>query len=124
MRRVESDGLWSLFDPKTVPNLCDLYGAQFDAAYERAESEGHAAKTVKARDLYARMMRTLAQTGNGWITFKDKSNLACNQTALPGRTVHLSNLCTEILEVTSQDETAVCNLSSINLARRCISSIA
>jgi ribonucleoside-diphosphate reductase alpha chain len=63
------------------------------------------------------MMRTLAQTGNGWMTFKDKSNLACNQTALPGRTVHLSNLCTEILEVTSADETAVCNLGSIHLGR-------
>src|SRR5262249_47560717 len=87
----------SLFDPKVVPGLCDLYGAEFDAAYERAESEGRAAKTVKARELYARMMRTLAQTGNGWMTFKDKSNLACNQTALPGRTVHLSNLCTEII---------------------------
>ncbi|HSS37578.1 MAG TPA: ribonucleoside-diphosphate reductase subunit alpha, partial [Polyangia bacterium] len=78
---------------------------------------GLAARTVRARDLYARMMRTLAQTGNGWMTFKDKSNRACNQTALPGRTVHLSNLCTEILEVTSGDETAVCNLGSINLAR-------
>ncbi len=63
------------------------------------------------------MMRTLAQTGNGWMTFKDTSNRACNQTALPGRVVHLSNLCTEILEVTSGDETAVCNLGSINLAR-------
>ena len=117
MRRVESDGSWSLFDPKAVPGLCDLYGTQFDVAYERAEAEGRAAKTVKARELYARMMRTLAQTGNGWITFKDKSNLACNQTALPGRTVHLSNLCTEIIEVTSGDETAVCNLGSINLGR-------
>jgi ribonucleoside-diphosphate reductase alpha chain len=117
MRRVESDGPWSLFDPKTQPGLCDLYGPEFDAAYERAESEGRAAKVVKARDLYARMMRTLAQTGNGWMTFKDKSNLACNQTALPGRTVHLSNLCTEIIEVTSAQETAVCNLGSINLGR-------
>src|SRR5690606_32719888 len=73
--------------------------------------------TVRARELYARMMRTLAQTGNGWMTFKDKANRACNQTALPGRVVHLSNLCTEILEVTSAEETAVCNLGSINLAR-------
>ena len=71
---------------------------------------------MKARDLYARMMRTLAQTGNGWMTFKDKSNRACNQTALPGRCVHLSNLCTEILEVNDDKETAVCNLGSINLA--------
>jgi ribonucleoside-diphosphate reductase alpha chain len=117
MKRVETDATWSLFDPKRVPDLPDLYGEDFDRRYEEAERAGLAAKTVKARDLYARMMRTLAQTGNGWMTFKDKSNKACNQTALPGRTVHLSNLCTEILEVTSKKETAVCNLGSINLAR-------
>ena len=117
MRRVETDGSWSLFDPKTVPELPDLYGRAFEERYEQAETAGLAVRTVKARDLYARMMRTLAQTGNGWMTFKDKSNLACNQTALPGRTVHLSNLCTEIIEVTSSGETAVCNLGSINLAR-------
>ncbi|HEY5377760.1 MAG TPA: ribonucleoside-diphosphate reductase subunit alpha, partial [Polyangiaceae bacterium] len=117
MRRVEADADFSLFDPKVVPELPDLYGAEFERAYEAAERAGLAAKTVKARDLYARMMRTLAQTGNGWMTFKDKSNRACNQTALPGRTVHLSNLCTEILEVTSGSETAVCNLGSINLGR-------
>ncbi len=117
MRRVESDGDWSLFDPKLVPDLPDLFGDDFDGAYAAAEAAGLASKSVKARDLYARMMRTLAQTGNGWMTFKDRSNRACNQTALPGRTVHLSNLCTEILEVTSGDETAVCNLGSINLAR-------
>jgi len=117
MRRVEADQDFSLFDPKVVPNLPDLYGEDFDRAYEAAERQGLATKTVKARDLYARMMRTLAQTGNGWMTFKDKSNRACNQTALPGRAVHLSNLCTEILEVTSASETAVCNLGSINLGR-------
>jgi ribonucleoside-diphosphate reductase alpha chain len=117
MRRVEDDGLWSLFDPKLVPELPDLYGEAFERRYQQAEAQGLAAKAVKARDLYARMMRTLAQTGNGWMTFKDKSNRACNQTALPGRVVHLSNLCTEILEVTSTGETAVCNLGSINLAR-------
>ena len=117
MRRVEADADFSLFDPKDVPNLPDLYGAEFERAYEAAERAGRAAKTVKARDLYARMMRTLAQTGNGWMTFKDKSNRACNQTAVPGRTVHLSNLCTEILEITSATETAVCNLGSINLGR-------
>jgi ribonucleoside-diphosphate reductase alpha chain len=117
MRRVEADGAWSLFDPKRVPELPDLWGDAFDRAYEAAEAAGLAARTIKARDLYARMMRVLAQTGNGWMTFKDASNRACNQTALPGRTVHLSNLCTEIIEVTSQDEAAVCNLGSINLAR-------
>jgi ribonucleoside-diphosphate reductase alpha chain len=117
MKRVEADASWSLFDPKHVADLPDLYGPEFERRYEEAERAGLAARTVKARDLYARMMRTLAQTGNGWMTFKDKSNLACNQTALPGRTVHLSNLCTEILEVTSKRETAVCNLGSINLGR-------
>ena len=117
MQRVEANADWSLFDPKVVPHLPDLYGEAFEKAYVEAEQAGFAVKTVEARDLYARMMRTLAQTGNGWMTFKDKSNLACNQTALEGRTVHLSNLCTEILEVTSEDEVAVCNLGSINLAR-------
>ncbi len=116
MRRVEEDGQWSLFDPSTVPQLPDLFGAAFEAAYCQAEAQGLARKSLRARDLYGRMMRTLAQTGNGWMTFKDKSNRACNQTALPGHTVHLSNLCTEILEVTSGGETAVCNLGSINLA--------
>jgi ribonucleoside-diphosphate reductase alpha chain len=117
MRRVENDEAWSLFDPKDVPELPDLWGEAFDAAYVQAEARGLARRTLPARDLYARMMRTLAQTGNGWMTFKDQSNRACNQTALPGRVVHLSNLCTEILEVTSETETAVCNLGSINLAR-------
>ena len=117
MKRVEADGDWSLFDPKLVPDLPDLYGDAFDQRYADAEDAGLATKTVRARELYARMMRTLAQTGNGWMTFKDKSNRACNQTALPGRTVHLSNLCTEILEVTSSSESAVCNLGSINLGR-------
>jgi ribonucleoside-diphosphate reductase alpha chain len=117
MKRVEADATWSLFDPKRVPDLPDLYGEEFERRYEEAERAGLAARTVKARDLYGRMMRTLAHTGNGWMTFKDKSNKACNQTALAGRTVHLSNLCTEILEVTSKKETAVCNLGSINLAR-------
>jgi len=117
MRRVEADEPWSLFDPHDVPHFPDLFGAAFEEAYIQAEAQGLANKTLKARDLYARMMRVLAQTGNGWMTFKDKSNRACNQTAKPGNTVHLSNLCTEILEVTSKGETAVCNLGSINLAR-------
>jgi ribonucleoside-diphosphate reductase alpha chain len=117
MRRVEADETWSLFDPKDVPQLPDLFGPAFDEAYGQAEAQGLAKKAMKARDLYVRMMRVLAQTGNGWMTFKDKANRACNQTAKPGHTVHLSNLCTEILEVTSASETAVCNLGSINLAR-------
>jgi len=115
MRRVEADGEWSLFDPDEIPELPDLWGDEFDAAYRAAEQAGRAVRTVKARDLYAKMMRTLAQTGNGWMTFKDTANRTCNQTAEPGNVVHLSNLCTEILEVTSDAETAVCNLGSVNL---------
>ena len=117
MRRVEEDGMWSLFDPKVVPHLPDLYGEEFDRAYEMAEAEQKCVRQVKARDLYARMMRTLAETGNGWMVFKDACNVKCNQTGLPENVVHLSNLCTEITEVTSSAETAVCNLGSINLAR-------
>jgi ribonucleoside-diphosphate reductase alpha chain len=117
MRRVEQDATWSLFDPKTVPHFTDLFGAAFERAYVEAEERQQYVRQVKARDLYARMMRTLAQTGNGWMTFKDASNEKCNQTGGAGRTVHLSNLCTEIIEVTSKDETAVCNLGSINLGK-------
>src|SRR5882757_9544329 len=117
MKRVEANQPWSLFDPKRVPELPDLWGDAFERAYEAAEAAGLAVRTVPARELYARMMRTLAQTGNGWMTFKDASNRACNQTAQPQAVVHLSNLCTEIIEVTTHSESAVCNLGSINLAR-------
>jgi ribonucleoside-diphosphate reductase alpha chain len=117
MRRVEADEVWSLIDPDMVPGLPDLWGAEFDAAYRAAEADGRYVRQVRARDLYARMMRTLAQTGNGWMTFKDACNARCNQTREPGHVVHLSNLCTEITEVTTDSETAVCNLGSINLAR-------
>ncbi|ACV07179.1 ribonucleoside-diphosphate reductase subunit alpha [Kytococcus sedentarius] len=129
MRRVEADGQWSLIDPDAVPELPDLWGPAFDAAYRAAEERGDVVRTVSARYLYGRMMRTLAQTGQGWMTFKDASNRACNQTSddqtprvaadgtvQPAPVVHLSNLCTEIIEVTSNDETAVCNLGSVNLA--------
>ncbi|HZY63473.1 MAG TPA: ribonucleoside-diphosphate reductase subunit alpha [Edaphobacter sp.] len=117
MRRSDEDGMWSLFDPKDVPHLTDLYGEEFDRAYVEAEEKQLYRRQVKARDLYARMMRTLAETGNGWMVFKDACNIKCNQTGTSGNVVHLSNLCTEITEVTSSAETAVCNLGSINLAR-------
>jgi ribonucleoside-diphosphate reductase alpha chain len=119
MKRVEVDGTWSLFDPKAVPHLPDLHGPAFEAAYAAAEEQGLFTRQVKARELYARMMRTLAQTGNGWMTFKDAANRKCNQVG-EGRTVHLSNLCTEIVEVTSAEETAVCNLGSLNLGRHLV----
>ena len=119
MRRVEADEPWSLIDPDEAPELVDLWGSEFDAAYRRAEAEGRVVRRLPARELYSRMMRTLAQTGNGWMTFKDASNRTCNQTSdrPGGPVVHLSNLCTEIIEVSSDTETAVCNLGSVNLAR-------
>lgn len=140
MERVEKDWQWSLFDPKEVPELTDTYGEEFRAVYEKAEVDGRYVRQIPARRLYTRMMRTLAETGNGWMTFKDSANAKCNQTGPSGddsgddgssdgdgddsgegsndrgRVVHLSNLCTEIVEVTSQGETAVCNLGSVNLS--------
>ncbi len=127
MERVENDWQWSLFDPKKVPELTDTYGEEFRTIYEQAENDKLYERQIPARQLYTRMMRTLAETGNGWMTFKDASNAKCNQTGpgAPGagmdganardRVVHLSNLCTEIIEITSEHETAVCNLGSVNL---------
>ncbi len=117
MKRVESDQMWSLFDPRRVPELVDLYGEAFEKAYTEAEAQKIYIKQIPARDLYQRMMKTLAQTGNGWMTFKDASNIKSNQTGEPQNVIHLSNLCTEILEVTNDKETAVCNLGSVNLGR-------
>ncbi len=117
MKRVQANGVWSLFDPKVVPHFPDLYGDEFEAAYVKAEEEGKFVRQIQAQELYAKMMRSMAQTGNGWMTFKDASNRKSNQTARPENVVHLSNLCTEIIEVTSENETAVCNLGSINAAR-------
>ena len=115
MKRVEADEVWSLFDPKVVPHFPDLVGEAFEVAYVKSEQAGLFTRQVKARELYARMMRVLAETGNGWMTFKDACNLKSNQTAKPSNVVHLSNLCTEITEVSSRQETAVCNLGSVNL---------
>lgn len=116
MKRVEEDGVWSLFDPKTVPGFPDAHGDRFASLYEEAEAKKKFVRQVKARDLYARCMKTLAETGNGWMNFKDACNRKSNQTLRTENVIHSSNLCTEILEVTSAGETAVCNLGSINLA--------
>jgi ribonucleoside-diphosphate reductase alpha chain len=117
MKRVEADKMWSLFDPKVVPHFPDLVGEAFEKAYIKAEQDKLFMRQLKARDLYARMMKVLAETGNGWMTFKDSSNLKSNQTAKSANVIHLSNLCTEIMEISSKQETAVCNLGSINLAK-------
>ncbi len=117
MKRVEAGQMWSLFDPKKVPHFPDIYGDEFERAYQAAEEQKLYERQVPARDLYQRMMRSLAQTGNGWMTFKDSCNKKANQTGAAGNVVHSSNLCTEIVEVTNQGETAVCNLGSINLSK-------
>ena len=99
MERVEDDSHWSLFDPKEVPELVDSFGEEFKKLYLAAEERGLALKTLPARALYSRMMKTLAETGNGWMNFKDHSNRKSNQTLCAENRIHLSNLCTEILEV-------------------------
>lgn len=116
MKRVEKDEKWSLFSPDQVPELLESYGEAFENAYHAAEEAGKSIRQVSARTLYGRMMQTLAETGNGWLCFKDKANLRSAQTGAAGNVIHSSNLCTEILEVTSSKETAVCNLGSINLS--------
>lgn len=117
MKRVEKDEMWSLFDPAKYPQLNETYGKEFEQIYLRAEEEKGYEKQISARDLYGRMMKTLAQTGNGWMVFKDSSNLKCNQTGYGKDIIHLSNLCTEILEVNSSNETSVCNIGSLNVSR-------
>ncbi|MEI6791164.1 MAG: ribonucleoside-diphosphate reductase subunit alpha, partial [Myxococcaceae bacterium] len=117
MRRVEKNEDWSLFSPNMAPKLLTTFGEEFDAHYERYEQEGLATKKISARDLYARMTQTLAETGNGWFCFKDKANMRSAQTGSGTNIVRSSNLCTEIIEVTSGTETAVCNLGSLNLSR-------
>ena len=103
MQRVEDDGCGRCSIRRMFRTCRILYGEAFIEAYEKAEAEKLYHRQIKARDLYARMMRSLAETGNGWMTFKDATNLKCNQTGKPGNVVHLSNLCTEITEVTSSD---------------------
>ncbi len=119
MERVESDGAWTLFSPDEAPDLHDLYGPAFKAAYEAYESraargEMKVYKQVRAADLWRRMLTMLFETGHPWITFKDPCNIRSPQGH--SGVVHSSNLCTEITLNTSNDEVAVCNLGSVNLA--------
>jgi ribonucleoside-diphosphate reductase alpha chain len=115
MKRVESDEQWTLFSPSDTPKLLKSFGEEFAEHYTEYEKAGKGMRQVSARALYGRMMQTLAETGNGWICFKDKANLRSSQTAVEGNVIRSSNLCTEILEVTNTEEVAVCNLGSINV---------
>lgn len=117
MERVKADGNWSLFDPADVPQLFDLHGPAFTAAYEAAEAAGLAKKAVRAQELYKRMMKTLAETGSGWMCFSDHANKNHPQVEMAGLVVSSSNLCVEILEARDPEvgEIANCNLGSVNL---------
>ena len=111
MKRVKEDGEWSLFSPSDVPGLWELYGEEFDQAYEKAELSGKARKTIKARDLWTKIIDSQIETGTPYMLYKDAANKKSNQQNLG--TIKSSNLCTEILEYTDKDEQAVCNLASI-----------
>ncbi len=118
MKRLESDSNWTLFSPSDVPELHDIYGSEFDKRYEEyekmaASGELKLYKTIKAKDLWRKMLSMLFETGHPWITFKDPCNIRSPQGHVG--TVHSSNLCTEITLNTNEDEIAVCNLGSINL---------
>jgi ribonucleoside-diphosphate reductase alpha chain len=118
MRRVMEKGEWTLFSPSNVPDLHDLFGADFEKAYTAYEEKARRgeikpAKTVQATDMWRKMLSMLFETGHPWITFKDACNVRSPQQH--AGVVHSSNLCTEITLNTSDTETAVCNLGSVNL---------
>ena len=113
MKRVESNSEWSLFSPDEAKDLHETYGEEFEKLYEKFEKEGKARKTVKAQDLWFEILESQIETGNPYILYKDACNIKSNQKNLG--TIKSSNLCTEIVEYTSPDEVAVCNLASIAL---------
>jgi ribonucleoside-diphosphate reductase subunit M1 len=115
MKRVEANAEWSLFCPNEAEGLADCWGEEFEALYERYEEEGKAVKTVKAQELWFAILSAQIETGNPYMLFKDSCNRKSNQQNLG--TIKCSNLCTEIVEYTSSEETAVCNLASIALNR-------
>ena len=113
MERVEADGDWSLFCPNEAPGLADVWGDDFKALYERYEKEGRARKVVKAQKLWFQTLDSQMETGTPYLLYKDAANRKSNQQNLG--TIKSSNLCTEIIEYSSKDETAVCNLASLAL---------
>jgi ribonucleoside-diphosphate reductase alpha chain len=115
MKRVEEEGDWSLFCPNEAPGLAECWGEEFEALYERYEAEGRQRKTIKARELWAAILEAQIETGTPYMLYKDACNSKSNQQNLG--TIKSSNLCTEILEYTDENEVAVCNLASIALPR-------
>ena len=115
MKRVEANDVWSLFDPNEAPGLADAYGDDFERLYEKYEKEGKARKQIKAQDLWFEVLESQIETGTPYMLYKDAANKKSNQKNLG--TIKSSNLCTEIMEYTSADEVAVCNLASIALPK-------
>jgi ribonucleoside-diphosphate reductase alpha chain len=115
MKRVQEDGEWSLFCPNEAPGLSDCWGESFETLYAKYEQEGRARKTIKAQELWFAVLQSQIETGTPYMLYKDAANSKSNQQNLG--TIKSSNLCTEILEFTSPDEVAVCNLASIALPR-------
>jgi len=115
MKRVESDGNWSLFCPDQARGLSDVYGKEFEELYEKYESEGIATKVVPASDIWKAIIKSQSETGTPYMLYKDACNEKSNHKHIG--TIKSSNLCTEILEYTDKDETAVCNLASIALPK-------
>ncbi|MCC9165463.1 ribonucleoside-diphosphate reductase subunit alpha [Pontibacter harenae] len=115
MKRVEENGEWSLFCPHEAPGLADCWGKDFERLYEKYEREGRARKTIKAQDLWFAVLESQIETGTPYMLYKDAANGKSNQQNLG--TIKSSNLCTEIMEYTSADEVAVCNLASLALPR-------
>ena len=115
MKRVKENGQWSLMCPNECPGLCDTYGAEFEALYTKYESEGKFRKQINAQELWFHILDSQTETGTPYMLYKDHVNSKSNQKNLG--IIRSSNLCTEIVEYTSPDEVAVCNLASINLSR-------
>jgi ribonucleoside-diphosphate reductase alpha chain len=113
MKRVEEDGQWTLFCPNEAPGLADVYGDEFDALYTKYEKEGRGRKSVSAQKLWFKVLDSQMETGTPYLLYKDPANKKSNQKNLG--TIKSSNLCTEIMEYSSPEETAVCNLASIAL---------
>jgi ribonucleoside-diphosphate reductase alpha chain len=115
MKRVEEDGMWSLFCPHEAPGMADCYGEKFEQLYQSYEEKGLAKKVVRAQDLWFAILESQIESGSPYILYKDSINEKSNQKNLG--TIKSSNLCTEIVEYTSPDEVAVCNLASVALNR-------
>ena len=115
MKRVRDDGNWSLFSPDTAPGLSDVYGDEFEQLYDRYESEGKAISTVPASKVWMAILKSQTETGTPYMMYKDSCNEKSNQKNLG--VIKSGNLCTEIVEYTDKDETAVCNLGSLALPK-------